>query len=64
MIAVSPDITIDRPPQAVFDFVSDPANLPRWNPVFRSRNGRPTVRHVHRHDLTATVSATGVTWHL
>lgn len=35
MIAVSPGITIDRPPQAVFDFVSDPANLPRWNPVFR-----------------------------
>jgi hypothetical protein len=28
MIAVTPGITIDRPPQAVFDFVSDPANLP------------------------------------
>lgn len=47
MIAVSPDITIGRPPHAVFDFVSDPTNLPRWNPVFRSAewtsSGPPAV---------------------
>jgi uncharacterized protein YndB with AHSA1/START domain len=25
-------ITIDRPPEVVFDFISDPANDPRWCP--------------------------------
>lgn len=61
MIAVSPDITIDRPPQAVFDFVSDPANLPRWNPVFRSAewtsNSPPAIGAGYR----ARVNALGPT---
>ena len=52
MITVSPIVSIDRPTQAVFDFASDPANLPRWNPVFQSAewtsNGPPGVGSGHR----------------
>ena len=36
MIELKLDVFIDRPPQEVFDFLSEPANLPRWNSVIRS----------------------------
>jgi len=36
MLSQTLDIVIERTPQAVFDVLSDPAGLPRWNPTFRS----------------------------
>jgi hypothetical protein len=36
MIELKMDVLIDRPRPEVFDFLSDPANLPRWNSVIQS----------------------------
>ena len=39
MITQSLDMFINREPQVVFDFLSEPANLPRWNPMFQTAEG-------------------------
>ena len=60
------DIHIDRPPQEVFDFMSDPANLPRWNSVIQSAEwttrGEPGVGSTARLRARVLGSRKEVLW--
>lgn len=47
-------IAIEKPADTVFEFVADPANLPKWTNAFKSADGQsamletPRRRHSHQ----------------
>jgi uncharacterized protein YndB with AHSA1/START domain len=39
-------VFINRSPQDVFNFLSDPANLSKWNSISRQQSGSPAMHLV------------------